>query len=91
MCSGQATFESTIDKQHDTIFQKFDELIEACKSNFQTEESKTDSMCPHHKKEHEQFLGNLKGLKQELHTHIKVHDKPLINGLKSVCKHKLKT
>jgi hemerythrin len=84
MCSGQGNFEMIVEEQHKEIFKKFEELIQACETNFKTEEEKYNLMCPHHKNEHETFIKKIKELQLALETHIEVHDKGLIN---KVCTH----
>jgi len=84
MCSGQGNFEATLDIQHGQISIKFEELIKACKTNFETEEAKSNLMCPRHKDEHVELINKIKELQHDLETHIEVHDKGLIN---KVCTH----
>ena len=75
MCSGQGNLKIILDYQHEQIFTKINELIAACKTNFETEEE--HGLCIRHISEHKLFLNKLKEFQGGLEKHIEEYDKGL--------------
>jgi hemerythrin len=75
MCSGQGCLKIILDEQHEQIFTKINELITACKTNFETEEK--HGLCVKHISNHKLFIGKLIEFQEGLEKHIEEYDKGL--------------